>query len=79
MVDEYVDVFTISVEYQVVSGKASDVDLDEGQVIRNGWLSDEKTLLYVVVYHDGSSVTGNVTTWNEPGYRGAEFVNNVIR
>lgn len=78
VVEEYVDVFTIPVEYQVVSGKADEVDLEEGQVIRNGWLSDEKTLLYVVVYHDGSSVTGNVTTWNEPGYRGAEFVNNVI-
>ena len=78
VVDEYVDVFTIPVEYQVVSGKANDVDLEEGQMIRNGWLSDEKNLLYVVIFHDGSSVTRNATAWNAPGYRGAEFVKNVI-
>lgn len=79
VVDEYVDVFTLPVEYQVVSGKANDVKLEEGQMIRNGWLSDEKTVLYVVVYHDGSSVTRNTTVWSAPGYRGAEFVANVIQ
>lgn len=79
VVDEYVDVFTLPVEYQVVSGKANDVELAEGQMIRNGWLSDEKNLLYVVIFHDGSSVTKNATVWSAPGYRGAEFVSNVIR
>ena len=79
VVDEYVDVFTLPVEYQVVSGKASDVVLSEGQIIRNGWLSDEKAMLYVVIFHDGSSVTRNVTAWNAPGYRGSEFVKNVIQ
>lgn len=79
VVDEYVDVFMLSAEYQVVSGKANDVTLSEGQVIRNGWLSDEKSVLYIVIYHDGSSVKRNTTVWSEPGYRGAEFVANVIQ
>lgn len=79
VVDEYVDVFALTAEYQVVSGKANDVDLDEGQVIRNGWLSDEKSVLYVAIFHDGSSVTRNTTVWGTPGYQGAEFVTNVIR
>ena len=79
VVDEYVDVFVLMPEYQVVSGKAGDVDLDEGQMIRNGWLSDANSVLYIVIYHDGSSVTRNVTAWSTPGYRGAEFAANVIQ
>ena len=79
VVDEYVDVFALTAEYQVVSGKAGDVSLSEGEMIRNGWLSDERSVLYIVIYHDGSSVTRNITTWNTPGYNGAEFAAEVIR
>lgn len=76
--DDYVDVFAVSVEYQIASGRASGMTLSDGQQIRNGWLSDANSVLYIVVKHDGSSVTGNVTVWNEPGYSGAEFVKNVL-
>ena len=76
--DDYVDVFTVSAEYQVVSGGASSVPLDEGQQILGGWLSDANRVLYVAVFHDGSSVTNTVTVWSKPGYNGAEFVSNVI-
>lgn len=79
VVDEYVDVFVLPVEYQVASGRASEVVLSEGQMIRNGWLSDEKNVLYVAVFHDGSAITRTVTAWNLPGYRGEEFVGNVIK
>ena len=76
--NDYVDVFAVSVEYQIASGRASDMTLSDGQQIRNGWLSDANSVLYIVVSHDGSAVTGNVTVWNEPGYGGAEFVKNVL-
>ena len=76
--DDYVDVFTVSAEYQVVSGGASSVELGEGQQIRGGWLSDANRVLYVVVIHDGSSVKNTVTLWGKPGYSGAEFARNVI-
>lgn len=78
VVEDYVDVFTVSAEYQVVSGGASSVDLAEEQQIRNGWLSDAGRVLYVAVFHDGSAVTNTVTVWGKPGYNGAEFVSDVI-
>ena len=78
-VDEYVDVFVLTAEYQVAAGKASDVELSEGQMIRNGWLSDEKSVLYIAIFHDGSSVSRNITVWSTPGYRGAEFAADVIQ
>ncbi|MBR2894766.1 MAG: hypothetical protein IKC03_03780, partial [Oscillospiraceae bacterium] len=73
-----VDVFMVPVEFQVASGKASSIPLAEGQMVRNGWLSDANTVLYVAVFHDGSAVNNTVTAWKEPGYRGAEFVKSVI-
>lgn len=79
VVEDYVDVFAMTVEYQVVSGSAENVVLGEGQQIRNGWLSDAGNVLYIVVFHDGSSVTRTATVWNAPGYNGAEFAANVIR
>ena len=78
VVDEFVEVFAMPVEYQVNSGEASDVTLSEGQLIRNGWLSDENAVLYVAVFNDGSAVTRTVTAWSAAGYDGAEFASEVI-
>lgn len=78
VVEDYVDVFAMTVEYQVNSGEASEVTLGEGQQIRGGWLSDENAVLYVAVFHDGSAVTNTVAVWNAPGYGGAEFASRVI-
>lgn len=78
VVEEYVDVFTMTAEYQVAAGKAADVVLSEGQQIRNSWLSDANSMLYIVIFHDGSSVTKTVTVWNKPGYGGAEFAAEVL-
>ncbi|MBR2133025.1 MAG: hypothetical protein IJ955_10925 [Oscillospiraceae bacterium] len=78
VVEDYVDVFMVPVEFQVASGKASSIPLSEGQMVRNGWLSDANTVLYVAVFHDGSAVNNTITAWKEPGYRGAEFVKSVI-
>lgn len=78
VVEDYVDVFTVSAEYQVVDGGASSVELTEGQQIRGGWLSDASRVLYVVVFHDGSAVKNTVTVWGKPGYSGAEFAADVI-
>lgn len=78
VVEEYVDVFAVNVEYQVKSGMASYVKLSEGQEIRNGWLSDQNAVLYIAVFHDGSSVTKTATAWNKPDYDGAEFAARVI-
>lgn len=78
VVEDYVDVFAMSVEYQVKSGEASMVTLAEGQQIRNGWLSDENAMLYVAIFHDGSAVTNTATVWNASGFNGAEFADRVI-
>ena len=78
VVEDYVDVFAMTVEFQVNSGEAGEVSLDEGQEIRGGWLSDKNAVLYVAVFHDGSAVKNTVAVWNEPGYGGAEFAARVI-
>ncbi len=78
VVDDYVDVFALPVEYQVNSGEAASVTLGEGQEIRGGWLSDENELLYVAIFHDGSAITKTVTVWNGRDYDGAAFAADVI-
>lgn len=77
--DDYVDVFCMTVEYQIVSGKADEIVLDEGQMIRNGWLVDENALLYIAVFHDGSVVTNRVSGWGGKDFFGAEFASEVLK
>ena len=77
--EDYVDVFCMTVEYQIVSGKANDLELGEGQMIRNGWLVDENALLYIAVFHDGSVVTNRVSGWGDADYFGAEFASEVLK
>lgn len=76
--EDYVDVFAVSPEYQIAAGKAGSIVLGEGQSIQNGWLSDSQSVLYIVLFHDGSTVSKTAAVWNEPGYDGADFVKNVI-
>ncbi len=77
--EDYIDVFRMTVQYQVAAGMADSIDLAEGQVIRNGWLIDESTLLYVAVYHDGSVVSKRVSAWGDEDYFGTEFVTQVLQ
>lgn len=77
--DDYVDVFCMTVEYQIVSGRADEIVLEEGQMIRNGWLVDESMLLYVAVFHDGSIVTKRAAGWGDGDYFGAEFASQVLK
>ena len=77
--DQYIDVFRVTVQYQVAGGRAEYVDLDEGQMIRNGWLIDENMVLYIAVYHDGSIVSKRVSAWGENDYFGAEFAAEVLK
>lgn len=77
--EDYIDVFRVTVQYQVAAGKADSIDLAEGQMIRNGWLIDESVVLYVAVYHDGSVVSNRVSAWGEEDYFGAEFAAEVLK
>lgn len=77
--DKFIDVFRVTVQYQVAAGRADSVDLEEGQKIRNGWLIDESTVLYVAFYHDGSVVSEHRSAWGDGDYFGAEFVSDVLK
>lgn len=77
--EDYIDVFRVTVQYQVAAGRADSIDLAEGQMIRNGWLIDESVLLYIAVYHDGSVVSNRVSAWGEEDYFGAEFAAEVLK
>lgn len=77
--DDYIDVFRVAVQYQVAAGRADSIDLAEGQMIRDGWLIDENTMLYIAVYHDGSVVSERVSAWGDPDYFGAEFAAEVLK
>lgn len=77
--EDYIDVFCMTVEYEIVPGSADEIILEEGQMIRNGWLIDESTLLYIAVFHDGSVVKNRVSAWGDPEYFGAEFAARELR
>lgn len=77
--EDYIDVFCLTVEFKIASGKANEIELKDGQSIRNGWLVDESTLLYVAVFHDGSTVSRRVSSWGDAEFFGAEFASRVLR
>lgn len=77
--EDYIDVFRVGVEYQVAAGRAENIELSTGQMIQNGWLVDESTVLYIAVYHDGSVVSNRVSAWGNPDYFGAAFVTEVLQ
>ena len=77
--DDYIDVFRVTVQYQVAAGKADSIDLAEGQMIRDGWLIDRSVVLYIAVYHDGSVVSNRVSAWGEEDYFGAQFAAEVLK
>ncbi|MBR3705043.1 MAG: hypothetical protein IKM11_06115 [Oscillospiraceae bacterium] len=77
--DQYIDVFCVTVQYQVAAGRAEYIELGEGQQIKNGWLTDENAVLYIAVYHDGSVVSERVSAWGNEDYFGAEFASGVLK
>ena len=77
--DYYVEVFCMTVDFQVASGRADQIELGQNQKIRSGWLIDDDLRLYIVVYHDGSAVTERVSCWGDADYFGAEFVAKVLK